>query len=194
MLKGEASNTSFILLCVIGITFVWLLQTLSFSIRQYFVVHFQCLLVRFINCICDCECAFYCLWRSRGVRDRMVVGFTTTCAISEYHHYKHNVRTRSWWGVLVTTLCDKVCHWLAAGRWFSPGTPVSSTNKTDRHDITERLLKMALNTITLSVTPIAYGNVCLIVCEQNVVYTKEVIKSHKTKKDRQYNGTKKRAK
>ena len=23
------------------------------------------------------------------------------------------------------------------GRWFSPGTPVSSSNKTDRHDITE---------------------------------------------------------
>jgi hypothetical protein len=46
-----------------------------------------------------------------------------------------------------TTLCDKVCQWLATGRWFSPGTPVSSTNKTDRHDITEILCKMALNTI-----------------------------------------------
>ena len=43
-----------------------------------------------------------------------------------------------------TTLCDKVFHWLATCRWFSP---VSSTNKTDRHDITEILLKMALNTI-----------------------------------------------
>ena len=41
----------------------------------------------------------------------------------------------------------KVCQWLAAGRWFSPGTPVTSTNKTDRHDITEILLKMACNTI-----------------------------------------------
>jgi len=30
------------------------------------------------------------------------------------------------------------------GRWFSPGTPVSSTNKTDRHDVTEILLKVAL--------------------------------------------------
>jgi hypothetical protein len=34
-----------------------------------------------------------------------------------------------------------------AGQWFSPGTPVSSTNKTDRHDITETLLKVALSTI-----------------------------------------------
>ena len=30
------------------------------------------------------------------------------------------------------------------------GTPVSSTNKTDRHDITEILLKVALNTITIT--------------------------------------------
>ena len=45
------------------------------------------------------------------------------------------------------TLCDKVCRWLATGRWFSPGTSVSSTNKTDYHDITEILLKMTLNTI-----------------------------------------------
>ena len=36
------------------------------------------------------------------------------------------------------------------GRWFSPGTPVSSTNKTDRHEITKILLKVALNTITLT--------------------------------------------
>ena len=30
-----------------------------------------------------------------------------------------------------TTSCDKVCQSLATGRWFSPGTPVSSTNKSD---------------------------------------------------------------
>jgi hypothetical protein len=29
-------------------------------------------------------------------------------------------------------------------RWFSSDTPVSSTNKTDRHNITEILLKVAL--------------------------------------------------
>jgi hypothetical protein len=38
------------------------------------------------------------------------------------------------------TLCDKVCQWLAAGQWFSPGTPIFSTNKIDGHDITEILL------------------------------------------------------
>ena len=32
------------------------------------------------------------------------------------------------------------------GRWFFPGPPVSWTNKTDRHDITELLLKVVLIT------------------------------------------------
>ena len=52
-------------------------------------------------------------------------------------------------GKLYTTLCDKVCQGLVAVLWFSLGTLVFSTNKTDRHDITEVLLKVALNTITL---------------------------------------------
>ena len=46
---------------------------------------------------------------------------------------------------------DKVHQLLAHGRWFSPGTPVSSTTKTGRHDIAEVLLKVALNTIYQSI-------------------------------------------
>ena len=46
-----------------------------------------------------------------------------------------------------TTLCDNICQWLATGWWFSQGTPISSANETDRQDITEILLKVALNTI-----------------------------------------------
>jgi hypothetical protein len=41
---------------------------------------------------------------------------------------------------------DKDYQLLAHDRWFSPGTPVSSTTKTGRHDIAEILLKVALNT------------------------------------------------
>jgi hypothetical protein len=41
---------------------------------------------------------------------------------------------------------DKVYQLLAHGRWFSPGTPASSTTKTGHHDIAEILLKVALNT------------------------------------------------
>jgi hypothetical protein len=35
-------------------------------------------------------------------------------------------------------------QWLAHGRWFSPGTPASSTTKSGRHEIAEILLKVAL--------------------------------------------------
>jgi hypothetical protein len=51
------------------------------------------------------------------------------------------IRTLLRRGVLDTALCDKV------RQWFSPDTLVSSTKKTDRHDITEILLKVAFNTI-----------------------------------------------
>ena len=79
----------------------------------------------------------------------MVVGFTTTYTISVYHCNSCEFDNRSWRGILDTTLCDKVCQWLAAGRWFSPGIPVSFTHKTDSQE-TEILLKVALSTITLT--------------------------------------------
>jgi len=66
-------------------------------------------------------------------RDRIVGGFITTYAINVYHH---------------------------SGRWFSPDTPVSSTYKTDRYDITEILLKVALNTIFQN----SYATLVLAVC------------------------------
>jgi hypothetical protein len=49
---------------------------------------------------------------SRGCRgcDRMVVGITTTYAISAYHHKICKFESRSWQGVLDTTLHDKVCQ------------------------------------------------------------------------------------
>jgi hypothetical protein len=40
-----------------------------------------------------------------------------------------------------------VSELIAAGWWFSSGTPVSFTDKTDRHDIAEILLKVVFNTI-----------------------------------------------
>jgi hypothetical protein len=136
----------------------------------------------------------------------MVVGFTTTYAISVYHPWWCEFESRSWRGVqyyvffdltmankninlimviqlvdnvfvqyVKSTLHDKTQHvcitpadknWVDNGfngvqyyvikfvsdlrqidRWFSPGPPVSSTNKTYSHDITEILFKVALNTI-----------------------------------------------
>jgi len=67
----------------------------------------------------------------------MVVGFTTTYAISAYHHLSYDFESRLGRGVQ---------HYVI-GRWFSSGPAVSSTNKTDPHYISEILLKVALNTI-----------------------------------------------
>jgi hypothetical protein len=66
-----------------------------------------------------------------------------------------------------TTLYDKVCQLLATGRWFTQGPPVSSYNKTDRYDITEILLKVALNTIkpTKTYTLLSYHGYS----EENIV-------------------------
>ena len=62
----------------------------------------------------------------------------------------------SWRGVLDTTLYDKVCQCLTIGQQFSPGTLVFSTNKTDRHDTSEILLKVTLDTINLNFNSYAY--------------------------------------
>ena len=46
-----------------------------------------------------------------GWRGRMVVRFTTTYAISAYHHYSCEFEPHTRRGVLDTTLCDKVRQW-----------------------------------------------------------------------------------
>jgi hypothetical protein len=83
------------------------------------------------------------------------------------------VRTRC------TTLCDKVCQWIATGRWFSPGPPVSFTNKTD-HDITDTLFHSLQNLqqklhcllVCLKVFNATFNNVSVI--SWSVLLVKEV--------------------
>jgi hypothetical protein len=51
-----------------------------------------------------------------------------------YHQYDMDSRP----ALLITAAAsDKVFQLLAHDRWFSPGTPTSSTTKTGRHDIAE---------------------------------------------------------
>jgi len=59
------------------------------------------------------------------------------------------------WCTRLASASYKVYQMLAYGRWFSPGTPSSSTTKTGRHDIDEILLKVALST-TKSIKIIIY--------------------------------------
>ena len=63
---------------------------------------------------------------------------------------------------------DKVCQ------WFSQSTLVSSINKTDCHDITEILLKVALNTINTNPALLAYLPTLFfkIVCGNIWIYLK----------------------
>ena len=75
--------------------------------------------------------------------DRMVVGFTK--------YYLRNQclsLLQLWVRIPFMARFTYTTLWLATGQWFSPGTPISSTN--DHHNITEILLKVALNTITLT--------------------------------------------
>jgi hypothetical protein len=59
---------------------------------------------------------------------------------------------------------DKVYQLLPHGRWFSPGTPASSTTKTGLHDIVEILLKVALkHQKSINQSELTYsipGNIC----------------------------------
>ena len=48
--------------------------------------------------------------RGYRYRERIVVGFTTTYAISAYHHERYEFESCLWRAVLDTALCDKVCQ------------------------------------------------------------------------------------
>ena len=61
----------------------------------------------------------------------------------------------------LATTSDKAYQLLAHGRWFSPGTPASSTTKNGLHDIAEILLKVALSTIKQSTNVLFYF--CLLI-------------------------------
>jgi hypothetical protein len=73
----------------------------------------------------------------------------------------------SYWPTLIHPLLvfqivsrfDKVYQLLAHGRWFSPGTPASSTTKTGHRDIAEIMLKVALNTKNQSFNPELYSKI-----------------------------------
>jgi hypothetical protein len=69
------------------------------------------------------------------------------------YNYKPYLKIRIWELNICSMPCHKsfmtVCQALATGRWFSPDPPVSFTNKTDRHNTTEILLKVVISTIIL---------------------------------------------
>ena len=95
-------------------------------------------------------------WRVRGRRgcDRMVVGFPSTCAISAYHHKFFEFEPH--WGEVYS-----IQHYVIK-------LTCDTTNKTDHHDITEILLKVALNTIILN---LIYGSWLILWHRQTFLFS-----------------------
>ena len=73
----------------------------------------------------------------------MVVGWTITYAINVYYHRSYEFESCSW-------IMYSMQYYIIITLWFSPASPVSSSNTIDSHDKAEILLKVALNTITLT--------------------------------------------
>ena len=68
---------------------------------------------------------------------------------------KHHKST--WQSVAIFVVFSYIAAvWVEKILWFSPGTLIFSTNETDRYDITEILLKVALNTIPLTLTTFSF--------------------------------------
>ena len=98
-------------------------QSLTNFIIQYFIEY----------TMCDHAWAVFKL--------TMLVVIGTDYTDSFKSNYHTTTTVPSWWDVHNTTLCDKVCEWLVL---------VSSSNEIDRHNISEILLKVALNTVPLT--------------------------------------------
>jgi hypothetical protein len=90
-----------------------------------------------------------CKWFLR-IRVSVRCDFNRIVWVLMVKSWLHTNQKPSWpWSYGIKLVSD-----LRQSRWFSPDTLVSSTNKPDHHDMTEILLKVALNTITL--TPITH--------------------------------------
>ena len=97
-------------------------------------------------------------WGRRG-RDRMVVGFTTTYAISAYHHAlmlwvrifdQGEVYNIMWYSLFVT------------GRWFSPGPPISEETEgpgTNHRPVVSHWQTLLHNVVHLALIEIRTHNV-----------------------------------
>jgi hypothetical protein len=116
---------------------------------------------RFLNNHCqECVRAYLSIHDCLSFLHEVMIGNHQTKTIYCFIEYLHKIQNylcnqclsplMLWVWISIsarcTTLCDKVCQWLATGQCLFPGPPVSSTDKTDRHDIAEILLTINMHT------------------------------------------------
>ena len=77
--------------------------------------------------------------------DRIIVGFTTTYVIGAYHHKRCEFEHRAGEVYSIQQYEIKFARDLRQVGGFLWGLPISSSDKTDRHAISEILLKVVLN-------------------------------------------------
>ena len=145
--------------CLFFVVYLHWISVTSLSLLFKDLMYFHLVIQLYILVVYSVSLQYTCSWmmfnklnsfvfhwhlRDHHGCDRMAVGFTTMYVIIAFSYQHWCCEFESW------TLCDKVCQCLTAGQWISLNTLVSSTNKTNRHDTTEVLLKVALNTITLN--------------------------------------------
>ena len=98
-------------------------------------------------------------WSRRG-RKHMVVGCTTIYAISTNEHYGCEYESHSSEVYSIRHYVMKfVSDLQQIGGFSGYSTLVSSTNKTDRHDMADIFLKVALNTPTLIQNTYSYPEI-----------------------------------
>ena len=79
--------------------------------------------------------------------DCVAVGLITTCAICAYHNKSCEFKFHSGEVYSIQHYVIRFVSDFRLNECFSPGTPVAFTNKTDRHNVANILLKVAFNTI-----------------------------------------------
>jgi hypothetical protein len=88
----------------------------------------------------DCTIQSFMLWWLTTIQSFMFLWLTTILSFK----FLWLTTMQSFMFLWLTTIQSFMFFWLATGQWFSLGPPVSSTNKTDCHNIAEILLKVAL--------------------------------------------------
>jgi hypothetical protein len=154
LIKNHIFWYKFILVCIAYLFYVserimkFYLQLISCDILFYLFIFLISVGILLIKMIHNLNFYFIFLWIGtlvvQSVRSLDLTTYTSLSPIRRgfvpgFVNYKKGC-TR------LAAARDKVYQLLSHGRWFSPGTPASSTTKTGRHDIAGIVLKVALNT------------------------------------------------